>query len=162
MKLYGYERDRRVNSRRLVAEGNSSPQWTSAGGDVLSEAEARADLDRERSCEVDPQGGSSLLGSRIPFGGLAPPPLLLRDSLVGSIFLGSSLFSGRPLDSSLRGGSFLGSSPDGESLHDRAVPQVRHLSAGCETTCEPIIAESVLQIKVWLVRNTDLTSQCWT
>ena len=76
------------------------------------------------------------------------------------------------LDSNLRGSSLLGGvffgsspdggSPDGGSLRDRAMPQVRNSSAGCETTCEPRVAQSMLQINgFWLVRKKYLTLQRW-
>ena len=61
---------------------------TSAGGEMLSEAEARADLDRERSCEVDPQG-ARLEGPPLE----EPPPgegLLLRRSPLGSSLLNTA------------------------------------------------------------------------
>ena len=46
---------------------------------------------------------------------------------------------------SVRGSSLDGGSPDGGSLFDRVVPQVRNSSAGCESTCETIVAQSALR-----------------
>ena len=57
---------------------------------------------------------------------------------------GSSLRGSRLRGGSLRGSSLEGGSPDGGSLFDRVVPQVRNSSAGCESTCEPIVTQCVL------------------